>query len=41
MSRLKEIKNKIFDGKLISKGEALEICEAPLQELCAAANEIR
>jgi biotin synthase len=41
MSRLKEIKNKVLDGKLISKGEALEICELPLQKLCAAANEIR
>ncbi|WP_066637394.1 biotin synthase BioB [Desulfolucanica intricata] len=41
MLRLEEIKNKILAGALISKDEALEICEASLQELCTAANEIR
>ena len=41
MLRLEEIKNKILAGTLISKDEALEICEAPLHELCTAANAIR
>ncbi len=38
---LKEVKNKILAGALISRDEALEICEAPLTELCTEANEIR
>ena len=41
MTRLEEIKSKIYAGEYISKAEALEISEAPLQELCAAANDIR
>lgn len=41
MLRLREIKNKILAGTLISKDEALAICEAPLHELCIAANAIR
>ncbi|KAF1085447.1 Biotin synthase [Sporotomaculum syntrophicum] len=41
MFKLKETKNKILSGALIDKDEALEICEAPLAELCATANEIR
>ncbi len=41
MFKLKETKNKILSGALIDKVEALEICEAPLAELCATANEIR
>ncbi len=41
MLRLEEIKNKVLAGALLSKNEALEISEAPLKELCLAANEIR
>jgi len=38
---MKQIKNKILAGALISREEALEIYKAPIAELCTAANEIR
>ena len=33
--------NKILEGKMITKQEAIELYEQPLQELCRKANEIR
>ena len=39
--KLEELKNRILNGGGINREEALEISEAPLEELCAAANEIR
>ncbi len=33
--------NKILEGKMITKQEAIELYEQPLQELCQKANEIR
>jgi len=41
MSIVKSIKNKVLAGELISKSEAVTISTAPLEELCAAANQIR
>lgn len=35
------LKNKIIDGKKISRTEATELINAPLEELCKYANEIR
>ncbi|MDO5397012.1 MAG: biotin synthase BioB [bacterium] len=36
-----QLKNKVLSGESISREEALELCGAPLDELCAAADEIR
>ena len=41
MSVVDELKEKIFGGWLISREEALSLITAPLDELCAAADEIR
>lgn len=41
MLNLNGIKNKVLSGAAVSKKEALEISEAPLEPLCEAANEIR
>lgn len=41
MSIVKELKEKIFAGGLISREEALALADAPLQELTEAADEIR
>lgn len=41
MSAVSEIKEKILSGWLIDRAEALSLAEAPLEELCAAADEIR
>ncbi|MCI8466354.1 MAG: biotin synthase BioB [Lachnospiraceae bacterium] len=38
---LLELKRQVLDGKQIGKEEALWLAEAPLEELCEAANEIR
>lgn len=35
------IKNKLFGGGQLTKEEAMELIEAPLDELCAAANDVR
>ena len=35
------IKNRVLAGEEIGKAEALELCAAPLEELCAAADVIR
>lgn len=34
-------KNKVLEGKLLAKEEIMELVDAPLEELCEAANEIR
>lgn len=41
MNTVEALKNKIFSGELITKEEALALYEAPLEELCKAADEIR
>lgn len=41
MSMLQSLKNEIISGKLINKEEALLLLNAPLEELCTAADEIR
>ena len=41
MMKLQELKEQVLGGKLIEKEEALWLAEAPLEELCEAANEIR
>lgn len=41
MSQIQELKSRILSGGQIEKDEALSLYEAPLDELCAAANEIR
>lgn len=41
MSLVSELKNKILRGGTISKEEALALADAPLEELTAAADEIR
>ena len=38
---LEEIKNKIINGREITYDEATELVGAPLEELCAAADELR
>lgn len=41
MNLVNELKGKIFSGEAVTKEEALRLLEAPLDELTAAANEIR
>ena len=38
---LEEIKNRIINGGEITYDEATELVEAPIEELCAAADELR
>lgn len=38
---IEELKNKIFLGEMITKNEAMSLIDAPLDELCKAADEIR
>lgn len=38
---LKELKEKVLQGELIGREEALALCNEPLEELCQAADEIR
>ena len=38
---IEELKNKIFSGEMITKDEAMSLIDAPLDELCKAADEIR
>ena len=40
-SIIDSLKNKVIEGNLITKEEAKELLSAPIDELCAAANEIR
>ncbi len=41
MSLTQELKEKVLHGDQITREEALALYDAPLEELCAAANEIR
>jgi len=41
MNTLKEIKNKVLNGQMIGKDEALLLVNEPLENLCSSANEIR
>ena len=41
MSIVGELKEKVENGGAISREEALELYEAPLEELCRAADELR
>ena len=41
MSQVEKLKNRILSGGQITKEEALSLYDAPLTELCEAANEIR
>lgn len=41
MKRLHQLKEKVMNGQLLQKAEALELMEQPLEPLCQAANEIR
>ena len=38
---IEELKNKIFSGEMITKDDAMSLIDAPLDELCKAADEIR
>lgn len=38
---LKELKDKVLQGELLNKEEALSLVDAPLDDLCTAADEIR
>lgn len=41
MKKIKQYQRKVLDGGLLTKKEALELAEEPLEELCRAADEIR
>lgn len=41
MKIIKQYQKKVLDGGTLSKEEALELAEAPLEELCQSADEIR
>lgn len=41
MSIVQQLKSAILSGYQISKADALALCDAPLDELCDAANELR
>lgn len=41
MKSIQQYKEKVLDGALLSKEEAMIMANAPLEEVCAAANEIR
>lgn len=38
---IKAMKDKVLSGQLLTKGEAIQLIDAPLNELCNAANELR
>lgn len=38
---IKELKEKIYGGELITRDEAISLIDAPFEELCDTANEIR
>ena len=40
-SAMEVIQNKLFGGGQLTKEEAMELIEVPLDELCAAANDVR
>lgn len=41
MNSIRHYKEKVLSGAMISKEEAMIIADAPLEEICSAANEIR
>ena len=41
MNYLQEYKEKVLNGEFLSKAEAMILADAPLKELCTAANKIR
>lgn len=41
MSLIEQLKQQILQGQLISKEQALQLIEQPLEELCSAADQIR
>lgn len=41
MTTIKEYQNKVLQNGLLTKEEAMQLVNAPLEELCKAANEIR
>ena len=41
MTTMEAIKNKLYAGGRLTKQEAMTLTEVPLEELCAAANEVR
>ena len=41
MTTIKEYQNKVLHNRLLTKEEAMQLVDAPLEELCKAANEIR
>ena len=41
MSIVSELKDKIYGGGMVERAEACQLCDAPLQELMTAADEIR
>ena len=41
LTTMEAIKNKLYAGGRLNKAEAMTLTEAPLEELCAAANDVR
>lgn len=41
LNTINDLKTHVLNGKLLAKKEILALCDAPLDELCLAANEIR
>ena len=41
LTTMEAIKNKLYAGGRLTKAEAMELIEEPLEELCAAANDVR
>ena len=41
MTTMEIIKNKLYAGGRLTKQEAMDLTEVPLEELCAAANQVR
>lgn len=41
MDKVKELQEKLYAGKLLTKEEVMPLTQAPLEELCAAADKIR
>lgn len=41
MKKIEQYQRKVFDGESLTKEEVMEIADAPLEELCQAADEIR
>ena len=41
MNVTSELKNRVLSGELLNRESILTLCQAPLDELCSAADEIR